>query len=1054
MLRHVIAFSVNRAGLVVACAALIIVWAGVRLGTMPVDVFPELNAPTVVILTEAGGLSSEEVEQRVSFPIESAMTGLAGVRRVRSASALSLSLVWVEFGWGEDIYRARQLVSEKLASVEERLPAETHAELSPMTSITGEIMLISLSSPGGQADDMALRSHAEFVVRPRLLAVAGVSQVVAIGGQLPEYQVHADPDELLGEGLALVDLVAATSESHSTASAGYLPNEAGREQPIQQQSAIRSTRDLAEALVTTRKGAPLPIGAVATVGLGGAPRRGTAADGGRSAVVLSIQKAPRTNTLELTRAVDEALDDVEAGLPAGMTLNRHAFRQSNFIGRSVDNVTTVLRDAVIIVSVILLLFLMHIRSTLITLTALPLSLGVSLLVLDAVGLTINVMTLGGLAVAIGELVDDAIIDVENVLRRLRENAARPVEERLAVIRVVFDASNEIRRSVVFATVIICAVFIPLLFLEGLEGRFFRPLGLAYIVAILASLVVALTVTPALCTLLLRRGKLAQEREGFLVRGMKAVYGPILGLALAWRKTVLAAALLATAGAIWVSTHFETSFLPEFNEGSMTIFIVAPPGTSLEESDRLAGGIERRIASLEAIESVVRRTGRAERDEHAEPVWSSEIDVTLAPGATMREARALVDGILVDVKGVDTLIGQPIEHRLSHILSGTPAAIAISFYGEDLSTLRRVAKRAEAALKSVPGARDVAASREALVPTLPIRYRRDDLARAGLSPASAARQVSAGFSGAVVNEVRDGSAVYDLVVRLRPERRRTRKDIEDFVLRGRDGQLVRLRDVATVAPGQASVVVTRENARRKAVVSCNVADGYNLGGVVASVKKVIDPLAREADVSVSYGGQFQAEQAARRTLMTWGGVVCVLVLMLLIAALGSVRAALLVMINLPLGLIGGIAAVYLTRADAAAPVVSVAGLVGFITLFGIAIRNGILLVNHYRTLQQDEGLPLDEAIRRGSMERLSPILMTALTAVLGLIPLAMAAGQPGSELLAPLAVVVLGGLTTSTFLNLIVVPAAYRVVFARAARTTPRTVDRLVLTRNKARRWTL
>ena len=1058
ILAQVIGWSIDHAGMVLMGAALLVALAGVTLSRMPVDVFPELNAPTVVILTESPGLIAEEVEQRVTFPIESAMTSLTGVRRVRSASAQGLSLVWVEFAWGEDIYRSRQLVAERLSGVKEALPEASHPEIGPISSITGEIMLLSLSSESAAADELQLRAYAEFDLRPRLLAIPGIAQVVAIGGALPEYRVAVRPEELLLSELSFADVVAAAAEAHSTEPGGYLPNVDGQERPLQQLAQVESAADVAATLVRTEgdTGAVL-LGDVAEVALVGAPRRGTAADRGVSAVVLSIQKAPGTNTLGLTAAIDEALDNVK--LPAGVTLNRHAFRQADFIERAVTNVSHVARDAAIIVAVILWLFLVNLRTTLITLAALPLSLGVAILVLDAFGLSLNVMTMGGLAVAIGELVDDAIIDVENVHRRLVENAGLPLAERRSTARVVYEASNEIRSSVVFATIIITAVFVPLLFLEGLEGRFFAPLGVAYISAILASLLVALTVTPAMCKLLL--GHIGAPKEGeqgaepgakpdkhgsWLVDNLLAMYRPTLRWALSRRKLVLGATAVVTAATIVLASTFGSSFLPEFNEGSLTIFLTAPPGTALEESDRLARGIERRIADVEGVRSAVRRTGRAEKDEHAEPVWSSEIEVALNPGVTKPEVSKRIDAIIADVMGVRATIGQPIEHRLSHILSGTPAAIAIDLYDNDLAKLRRMAKAAEQALKATPGTRDVTANREQQVTTLPIRYRADDLARHGLTPAAAARQVAGAFSGKKVATVRTGTHAYDLLVRLHPDERRGHLDVEDFILRGGDGQLVRLRDVASVYPDRASVVVARSNARRKAVVSCNVEEDYNLGDVVAAVRKAIDPIAREQGVDVHYGGQFEAEQAARSRLLGLGGIALLVVLLLLNASLGSMRAALLVLLNLPLSLIGGIIAVYVFGSPDlidntvalfgggegryVAPVMSVATLIGFVTLFGIAVRNGILLVNHYGHLQEREGANVREAVLRGSEERLVPILMTALTAVLGLLPLALTAGEPGSELLAPLAIVVLGGLLTSTLLNSIVVPVGYLIVFSR------------------------
>ena len=1030
MLSRLIGFSLRQSSLVVALAGLLVLFAGLKLREMPVDVFPELNAPTVVIMSEAGGLAADEVETNVTFPIETAVNGLAGARRVRSSSATSLSIVWVEFDWGTDIYRARQLVSERLSAVRESLPEDVHAEITPVTSITGEVMLLAISAPDAKATPLELRAWAEFTLRNRLLAVPGVAQVVAIGGELPQYQVEVRQDRLALHGIAIGEVVEAARGAHSTATAGYLADVGNEELPIRQMARVRSVDDIARTVVRMDEGTPVTIGDVADVRIGPSPRRGTAADRGIPAVVVSVQKSPGTNTIELTRQLDAALDGLEKAMPAGMTLNRDPFRAARFIDRALDNVVRVLVEASIIVAVIIVLFLLDVRATVITLTALPLSLAVALLVLWALGLSVNVMTLGGLAVAIGELVDDAIIDVENVLRRLRENAALPDDRRQGVTEVVFAASNEIRSSVVFATLIICMVFVPLLFLGGLEGRFFQPLGIAYIASILASLVVALSVTPALCRLLFAKSFAAgsaQHGDGALVRWLKRRYRPLLESALRRRVAVLAGSLALALVALGYAWSFGTSFLPTFREGTFTVFLMAPPGTSLGESDRLARGVESRLVGIDGVSSVTRRTGRAERDEHAEPVSFSEIEVTMKADASVDAVRDAIDGIIADVPGITTMIGQPIEHRLSHILSGTPAAVAIDIFGDDLDVLRGVAKEVEAALRSVPGTRDVNANREVLVTSLPIRYRAQDLASAGLTPASAARQVQQALYGETVAEVSQGVQRLEIVVRLAEEDRARIEQVGGLVLRGSSGAQVRLREVADIGPERTSNLIARENARRKAIVSTNIADGFNLGDLVASVREKVDPIVARAGCTVRYGGQFEAQQSASRTILSMGAVVAVLMFLVLQAATGRMRTAAIVMLNLPLALIGGIAAIALT-AGGATPVLSIPSMVGFVTLFGIAVRNGILLVNHYAHLEQHEGCSPAQSVVRGSMERLVPILMTALTAALGLIPLALSGSKPGSEILAPLAIVVLGGLVSSTLLNLFVVPAGYALAF--------------------------
>ncbi len=1042
MLKSLIRFSLDHASLVLVLAGLVVAVAALGLPRTPVDVFPELNAPTVVVMTESPGLAADEVEQYVTFPIESSVNGIPGVRRVRTASAIGLSIAYIEFEWGTDIYRARQLVSERLDTVREDLPPDAHAEMTPITSITGEIMLLAVSSPGGSVSPMDLRAYAQFDLRTKLLAVPGVAQISVIGGELPEYQVLAQQEELRLYNLTVADVIEAAGAAHSTLSAGYLPNADSLELPIRQSGRVRSAEDIAGTIIKYHDGAPVTIGQVAEVRLGPALKRGTGADEGRPAVVLTVQKAPGTNTLAITDRIDEMLDDLEPSLPEGVAINRQIFRQSDFINLSLTNVVHALRDAAIIVSIILVLFLLNARTTLITLTALPLSLAVALLVLNWMGETINVMTLGGLAIAVGSLVDDAIIDVENVFRRLKQNGTRPEAERRPKLNVIFDASNEIRPAMVFATVIIALVFLPLMFLEGIEGRFFRPLGIAFVVSILASLLVALTVTPAMCRYLLHDTPSRRESsDALLVRLLKRLYEPAVRLAIRLRLLVLSLAGVATALVIWLASTFGTSFLPEFNEGTFTVFLSAPPGTSLVASDRMASSVEKQLLEVEGVRSVTRRTGRAERDEHAEPVSNSEIEITVLPGYTKNEVRSDIRRVLDSVPGITTNIGQPIEHRLSHILSGTPAAIAINVYGDDLDVLRAIAKEIEAVVKPLPGARDVAANREVMIQSLPVEYQPAELAAFGLTPRSAAEQVRNAIFGVEVAEVNEGLRRYGLVVRLDESERDSVEDLKRLVLRGRGGALVRLDEVAVIGPEMASNLIARENAQRKAVVSLNVAEGSNLGHLVERVRELVDPIVQQRGYTVRYGGQFEAQQSASRTIGLFGGVVLLIMVVLLNLAIGSLRVSLLVLVNLPLALIGGVLAIFVTESpnpitNAAAlfghgtytaPVISIASLVGFITLFGIAVRNGILLVNHYKHLMTEENVPMREAIVQGSMERLVPILMTALTAALALIPIVLKGDKPGNEILAPLSVVILGGLLTSTFLNLVVVPAGYAVI---------------------------
>jgi HME family heavy-metal exporter len=1056
MLVRLIAFSLRNSALVVLASILLVGLTWYALQKMPVDVFPELNAPTVTVITEAGGLTAEEVEQFISFPVESAINGLPDLRRVRSASSLGLSIVWAEFDWGVDIYRARQMVSERLDTVSDDLPRDVHLQMTPVSSITGEIMLIALHSEDPKLTPLDLRAYAEFDLRNRLLTISGVSQVVAIGGYLPEYQVQIRQEALQIYGLTTEEIAEAVGSAHNLNTAGFLVNVEGLELPMRQSGKVRGIDDIKNTVVAYQAGAPVTVAEVAEVKLGGAFRRGAASDNGDPAVVLSIQKAPGTNTLELTQRVDALLDQIESGLPGGMKLNRDVFRQAAFIGRSVDNVTQVLYEATVIVTVILILFLMNLRTTLITLAALPISLGAALLVMWAAEMSINVMSLGGLAVAIGILVDDAIIYVENVYRRLGENAALPESAQKHRMRVIFDACKEITQSVVFATIIICIVFVPLLFLQGLEGRFFQPLGITYIISVMASLVVAMTLTPAMCWYLLRGRLAGVHGDSLLVRGLKRVYRPLLSLCLRFRKITLGlAAVLITLTLVFAST-FGSSFLPQFNEGTYTVFLMMPPGTSLEESERVALGVEKRLLEIDGIEHVVARSGRAERDEHAEPPSSSEVEVRFADDADPVAILAQIDRVLSGLPGVTINIGQPISHRLSHVLSGTKAQIAINVYGDELPVLRKLAKDIEASLAQVPGTRDVTANREVLVQSLGINFRLRDLARYGLSAEDAGAQVKRALFGDTVSKINQGVRRFDMVLRLVEEQRESVDDVRNVVLTGQGGALVRLHEVADIGPEQVSNLISRQNAQRKTVISANVATGYNLGDTVKAIRTKVDPIIHAAGYTVEYGGQFQAQQSASQTILGMGALVLVIMLMLLQMAMGGLRPAVLVMVNLPLAMIGGVVAMFLAESASPLgnllalfgqgeryipPVVSIASMVGFITLFGIAVRNGILLVNHYRWLIHSEALDLVQAIKRGSEERLVPVLMTALCAALGLIPLALKMGEPGSELLAPLAVVVLGGLITSTLLNMLVVPAGY-LMFCSDAKTIEQRTDPL------------
>ena len=1050
MLNALIRWSLLRRRLVLGLALMLVAVSVWRVPQMPVEVFPELNAPTVTIMTEAPGYAPEEVERAVTFQIETSLNGISGLRRLRSSSALGLSIVWAEFDFGADIYRNRQLIAERLTRLQGVLPENIHApEMTPVTSIAGEVMLLGLTSPQGLVSPLELRRIAEFDLRPRLLAITGVAQVTALGGELPQFQVQVLPENLLRYGLTLADLEQATAAAHAPIGAGYLADVKGRELPLRPETRVRDAADIAATVVGHWQGSPVRLSQVAEVGVVGAPRRGTGSAGGRPAVILTVQRNPNANTLDLTRRIDAGLDAFEQTLPAGVELERAIFRQADFIGVAVENVLAALRDAAIFVLIILFLFLLNVRTTLITLTALPLSLGAALLVLDAFGATINVMTLGGIAVAIGSLVDDAIVDVENVFRRLRQNAARPAADRHSVLHVVYAASVEVRQAILLATAVIVLVFVPLFFLGGVEGRFFRPLGAAYVISLLASLVVAMTVTPVLCYFLLRNAPAIHgERDSWLVQRLKRAYGSSLRVALRARSAVLAASLALLGGAFALATTYGSSFLPEFNEGSITLFLNTPAGTSLPESDRIARRIELQAGKIAGVAAVTRRTGRAEQDEHAEPVSASEVDIRLEPGADVPLVREALVQLLDATPGVTSQIGGPIGHRLSHILSGTPAAVAIKVFGDDLDELRAIAKQVDGALRPLPGVRDLVANREVMSDTLPIRFDRDRLAHYGMTPADAARQIETAFLGRTVGVVNLGSSRLDIVLRLAESARQDLEDIERFPLQAGGGAIVRVETVADVYEEQASSLITRENVRRKAVISCNVADGHNLGDLVAAIKGRVDPIiAQHEGVYVEYGGQFEAQaEASRRILWASLGVLA-LIFVILYSAFGLARPVILVLLNLPLALVGGIVALFLADSPGllgnlaglfgaggyVAPVVSISALVGFIGLAGVACRNGLLLISHYYHLMEEEGVPKADAVLRGAEERLVPILMTALSSALALIPLVLAKGEIGSELQYPIAVVILGGLVTSTFLNLIIVPLGFQ-WFGGGART--------------------
>ena len=1019
MLNDVIRWSIRNRLFVVVTSALLVLSGVYTALHMPVDVFPDLTAPTVTVLTEAHGMAPEEVETLVTFPIETAVNGATGVRRVRSATSQGISIVFAEFDWGTDIFRARQIVTEKLQLVAGQLPTGVPLPLlAPISSIMGEIMLLGITGTEG-VSPMDVRSVADWTLRRRLLAVPGVSQVVPIGGRVKQYQVLVSPERLRAYDVTLPAVLLAARGSNVNASGGVTVDRS-QEYLIRGVGRVQDLSDIARTVVATRGGVPVLIGDVARVTLGPGTTLGEGSTNAVPAVVLSIQKQPSTNTLELTERIDETLAEIEETLPQGMAIHRGVFRQADFIRTAIDNVIRALRDGALLVVVILFAFLWSARTTFISVLAIPLSLVVAIFVLEALGITINTMSLGGMAIAIGALVDDAVIDVENVFRRLRENRHRPPEERMDPAVVIFLASKEIRASIVTATFIICIVFIPLFFLSGIEGRMLQPLGIAYIVAILASLMVALTLTPALCSFLLPGSPaLEKDEESWLVGRLKRAYAGVLTPTLRNPGAMIMMGGALVLAALAVVPLLGRSFLPEFNEGTLVINALTLPGTSLAESDAMGRRIEEILLTHPAVEETARRTGRAELDEHAQGTNAAEIDVRL--DLEGREMQAVIEELrvaLTAVPGTQITIGQPIGHRIDHMLSGTRASIAIDVFGPNLRELRRLGEAVRAVAATVPGTVDLAVEQQADVPQIKIALDREAMARYGVTPGYLADMVDVAFAGEAVSTVLEGQQSYDLVVRFAPEARENLEAIQAARFDTPVGAQVPLAELAEVRRDLGPNAISRENVQRKIVVQSNVA-GRDVGSVVEEIERRV---AAEVELPegyyLEYGGQFEAAREASRTIGLLSLVSLAAIFLLLYLEFGSSRQALLVMVNLPLALVGGTFAVLLTGG-----VLNVATLVGFITLFGIAVRNGILLVSHYNHLLA-EGVPAEEAVWRGSMERLSPVLMTALCAGLALIPLALAGGEPGNEIQSPMAVVVLGGLLTAVMLNMVVVPALY------------------------------
>jgi CzcA family heavy metal efflux pump len=1020
MIGHIIAWSLRNKLFVVMAGVLLLAWGGWQAAKTSVDVFPDLTAPSVTVVTEAHGMAPTDVENLVTFPIETALNGAPDVRRVRSSTKIGLSVVTVEFEWGTDLYQARQVVAERLQLARAALPADIAAPaMAPAASIMGEILFIALASD--RHTGMELKNAAEQVIKRRVLAVPGVAEVLPIGGDTQQFQVTLAPERLAAYGVTVDQVAGALRSANRNTSAGFML-EGGQEYLIQGLGRIGTLDDIGETVVARRGAQPVLVRHVAEVGVGPAPSRGIGSHNGKPAVVLGIQKQPGANTLDLTDRLDATLEDIQAGLPPGMKIERHIFRQADFIRVSIGNLNRALVEGAVLVVAIVFAFLLSARATAISLVAIPLSLLAAILAMKALGATINTMTLGGMAIALGALVDDAIIVVENIVRRLRENRTKPTAQQADTLRLVYEATREIQGSIVFATLIIMLVFLPLFFLSGVEGRLMAPLGLAYVVSLAASLVVAVTVTPVLAALLLPNSKTVREAiEPRFIHGLKAGYRRVLDATLTRWQAVAGISVAALVVALVALGFAGRAFLPDFNEGTLTVGMATLPGTSLEESDRLGRMVENILLSHPEVVVTARRTGRAEGDPHAMDVSASEMEVTLKMGERRKEDfLAALREDFASVPGTQIVVGQPISHRIDHMLSGSRSNIAVKIFGPDLDALRALTQSIKGVVQEIPGAVDVTDEQQTDIPFLTVRFRRDALAQHGLSMREVSEAIEVAFSGMPVDRVQQGQASFDLVLRFDPSTRASVDAVRATLITTADGARLPLSAIADIRNDRAPYSISRENVQRKMVVMANVAE-RDLASVVADIRtQVAQQVKLPAGYHVEYGGQFESAEAASRTLLILGAAVTVGIFLLLFIAFGSARDAFVVMLNLPLAMIGGVVGVF-----ASGGVLSVASIIGFITLFGIATRNGVMMISHIHYLVEHEGMTdAAQAVKRGAEERLVPILMTALAAGLALVPLALAAGEPGSEIQAPMAVVILFGLLSSTVLNMIVVPALY------------------------------
>ena len=1022
MLNKIIRFSLNNRLMVLVASVLLMVAGIYTATTMDVDVFPDLNAPTVTVMTEAKGMAPEEVERLVSFPIETAVNGATGVRRVRSSSTTGFSIVWVEFDWDTEIYRARQIVSEKIATVMDALPQHVGTPtLGPQSSILGEVLFVALTADSTSLRD--LRTLADWTIRPRLLATGGVAQVAVLGGEVKEYQILLDPGKMMHYGVTLGEVLEVTDAMNRNATGGTL-YEYGNEYIIRGMLSTNNVDEIAHTVVKKVDNAPILLSHIAEVKVGDRrPKFGTASLRTEPAVILTVTKQPHTSTLKLTERLDATLDDIRRELPADVVLTTDVYRQERFINSSIDNVKSSLLEGAIFVVIVLFIFLMNVRTTLISLVTIPLAFVAAILALNAMGLTINTMSLGGLAIAVGSLVDDAIVDVENVYKRLRENRALPVERRRPLLTVIYDASKEVRMPILNSTLIIIASFVPLFFLTGMEGRMLAPLGIAFIVALCASTLVALTLTPVLCSYLLGRSKDSdaeanENKEPFLTRWLKKIYSRALVWTLGHHRFVLGSTVALFVVALVAFFGLGRSFLPPFNEGSFTINVSTLPGISLEESDNLGRRAEELLLTIPEIQTVGRKTGRAELDEHALGVNTSEIEAPfILTDRSKDEVVAEVREKLSTLPGVNIEVGAPISHRIDAMLSGTRASIAIKLFGTDLNTMYLIGNRIKAAVEGVEGIADLNVEQQVERPQLKIIPRREVMAKYGVSMPEFADMVSVLLAGEAVSQVYEGRRVFDLTLKVGDDSRATADDIRALIVDA-GGVKVPLGQIADIVSSVGPNTINRENVERKVVISANVA-GRDLRGVVSDIRDIVnEQIELPEDYHVEYGGQFENEEAASRTLLLASVFAIMVIYLLLYNQFRSLTQSAVILINLPLALVGGVFVLYLTGSD-----ISIPAIIGFISLFGIATRNGMLLIERYNDLHA-EGLSVKESILHGSADRLNPILMTALTTALALIPLALGGDLPGNEIQSPMAKVILGGLATSTLLNGFIVPVMY------------------------------